>query len=339
MLRPVASTLLVCTSLCTSLAAQNSVTSPKGFDSKEGNTIFYASTNRRYQSLDNTNTGSVLPIKYLALRRDTGSASTAGASTVDATLYMGEADMAVVNTDMDSNFLPGTRKTVFPKAQVNWPDWSSQTPSPGPFDLRFPFAGGSIFLYLGNNALVWDLTLENGTNTGNRFDRDFTSPSRATGSSLGSGCSGFSLTSYAQSNGPGGGAYSMRFGAFARSGPANQPIALSLALKDANATVPGFCATLHAVPLAVVPLGVSDASGNTSATYLQTKFNSNFNGAQIYSQAFGPGAPLALSNGSSVAMPTSSATTGHEASYIWRSVGGTTTFLSAGGSYIAQLGL
>ncbi|MCA8957821.1 MAG: hypothetical protein KDC87_17225, partial [Planctomycetes bacterium] len=79
--------------LCGSAIAQ-SFTSPAGLSSTEGNASFFASTNRRYMGIDASNTTQVATIKSFAMRRDKNSTSSAGASTVDLTLAIGETNMA-----------------------------------------------------------------------------------------------------------------------------------------------------------------------------------------------------------------------------------------------------
>ncbi|MCB9872527.1 MAG: hypothetical protein H6837_21930, partial [Planctomycetes bacterium] len=301
------------TSLALSLLASTgfaqSFTSPAGLSSTEGNAVFYASTNRRYMGIDATNTNQVATIKSFGLRRDKGVASTAGASTVDLTLTIGETNMGVVYSEFDKNFLPGKSTLVFPKKNVNWPDWSLPSTTPAPFDFTVSLV--TTYVYVGpssKNALVWDLKLENGTNTGNLLDRDYTSYSSGASTALGSGCSGFSLTAYMRSNGAGMPNYGMRLLAGVTNAPASTPVALSIALTDANATIPGICTTVHALPIAILPLGVSDTSGTLYDVYYQTKYDMALNGINLISQAFASsGGALTLSNGRNTAMPTSSA--------------------------------
>lgn len=322
--------------LLTASVAQG-VTSPKGLDSTEGNAFFFASTNRRYQSIDNTHKGSVLSIKSFHMRRDKSRTSRSGASTVDFTLDMGEADMSVVCSDFDCNYLRGTRKNVFPRMNVSWPDWGAASPTPAPFD--FGVTLNAPFLHLGINALVWDLTLQNGTNSGNIFDRDYTFYTSGSGTTLGPGCSGFNLNTQMQSNGPGGGNYGMRFRAYCTNAPPSTAIGWSLALTDSNLTIPGFCAKVHALPLLVLPLGMSNSTGRVGALYYQTAYSASLNGLTLVSQAFGDNSgSIALSNGQSATMPTNPATTGHEACYLWKSLTRSTNFVFYGGSILARLG-
>ncbi|MCA8957822.1 MAG: hypothetical protein KDC87_17230 [Planctomycetes bacterium] len=340
-MKHLASTAVVLGTLATGAFAQ-SFTSPAGLSSTEGNAFFFASTNRRYMGIDATNTSQVATIKSFALRRDKGSSSTAGASTVDLTLTIGETNMAAVYSEMDRNFLPGKRTVVFPKTNVNWPDWGGASTTPAPFDFKVSLT--TTYLYVGlssGNALVWDLKLENGTNTGNYFDRDFTFYTTGTSTVLGSGCSGYSLSTNFQSNGPAMPKFGMRLRAGVTNAPASSPVTLSVGLADANATIPGFCTTLHAVPVAMLPMGVADTSGRVYDAYFNTPYDMALNGFNLYTQAFSiSGASLALSNGRKDVMPTVTTTLGHDACYLWSSL--TTTpnnsTVFTGGSILAEFG-
>ncbi len=326
--------LAVCTPVATS---QTTFTSPKGLDTTEGNTLFFASTNRVYQGIDASNLKTVAVLKKFAMRRDMGSASSGGASTVDATLTIGETNMGIVHSNPVRNF--SVKKTlVFPTKNIIWPDWGAASPTPAPFDFQIPFA--TTYIYLGVNALVWDLKLQNGTNTGNRFDRDFTFYTTGGKASLSPGCSGFTLAQVMESNGPALTNYGMRLKAGVTNAPPSAPVSLSLAVVDANLTVPGFCAKLHALPLVILPIGVSNASGQVFNCYWNVPFAASLNGFTLITQAFSSlGGGLVLSNGVSSTMPTNAATAGHEAGYVWHSLAGNPNgFVFHGGSIVVQFG-
>lgn len=75
--------------------------------------------------------------------------------------------------------------------------------------------------------------------------------------------------------------------------------------------------------------------------YYQTKYDMALNGINLISQAFASsGGALTLSNGRNTAMPTSSATTGHDACYLWSSLttspNRSTVF--TGGSILVEFG-
>jgi hypothetical protein len=312
-------------------------TSPKGLSSTEGNTLFYASTNRVYQGIDATHKGTVWVMKEFAMRRDKVTASTAGASTVDATLTIGETNMTIVHSDPTRNF--SVKKTlVFPKKNINWPDWSLASPTPAPFDFKIPFS--TSYIYLGLNALVWDLTLENGTNTGNKFDRHFTFYKTGTTALLSAGCASFAHTAVLESNGPALANYGMRLKAGIKGGPPAAPVSISLAVADANATVPGWCAKLHAIPLAILPIGVANSTGQVFNCYWNFPFDVSMNGFSLITQAFSvSGGGLVLSGGRTSIMATNAATTGDEAGYVWHTLGRDPNgFVFHGGSIVVQFG-
>jgi len=324
------------------------VSSPKGLLTTEGNAAFALSTNRRYQGIDNTHSGNVMVIKEFAMRRNgTGnSASTAG--TVDVTLDMGLANMGVMFGEMDKNHLTGTRKNVFKKTGVNFPNWGGPTTSPpAKFDFIVPFT--STFIYLGKNALLWDLTLKNGPRSGS-VDRDYVFYKSTTGSALGTGCtatgqvSTFNHTMALQSNGAAMPRFGVRIVVGASNGPKSTGLLLSLAVADSNFTVPGWCSKVHAVPLAIAPLTKTDATGLLRNHFLSGPYSLGTSGIKIVSQLFavdtGQVGSIALSNGRSGSIPVPP-TGGHEAAYIWSSAATTpnsSSYVFSGGSIIARFG-
>lgn len=327
-------------------AQTNYVSSPAGLLSTEGNATFYLGTNRRYQGIDNTHSGKVMVLKSFSLRRNgtTSTANTAG--NVDVTLDIGLANMGIMFGEMDKNHLTGTRKNVFNKTGVAFPNWGGSTTNPpAKFDFVVPFT--TTFLYLGKNALIWDLVLKNGP-TGGQVDRDYVFYKSQTASSLGGGCtvtgqtSPFSHTMSLQNNGAAMPNFGMRLVAGASNGPKNSPLLLSLAASDSNLTVPGWCSKVHAVPLAMVPLSKTDASGQLLNHFLGGPYSATAAGFRICSQLFGLDAgqvgSIALSNGriGNIPLPPNG---GHEAAYIWCSLSTTpngSNYIFYGGSIIAQ---
>jgi hypothetical protein len=330
-------TFVLAFAACANSVASQSFTSPKGLGSTEGNTLFYASTNRVYQGIDATNRGTVAVIKTFAMRRDKVTASTAGASRVDATLTVGETNMTVVHSDDTRNF--SVKKTlVFPKKNINWPDWGGASPTPAPFDFKIPFS--TNYIYLGANALVWSLVLENGTNRGNKFDRDYTFYKTGTTKLLSAGCASFAHTAVMESNGPGMKSYGMRLKAGITGGPAAAPVSLSLAVADANLKLPFFCATLHALPLAILPVGVTTGAGQIFNCYWNVPFDAALNGLALFTQGFSVQASgLLLTGGRHSTMITNATTAGHDAGYVWHTYGANTNgYVFHGGSIVVQFG-
>ncbi len=324
---------------CTHCVASQTTTftSPKGLAATEGNTLFYASTNRVYQGIDATHKGTVRVIKEFAMRRDKVTASTPGASTVDATLTIGETNMTMVHSDPTRNF--SVKKTlVFPKKNINWPDWSTPSSTPAPFDFKIPFV--TNYIYLGRYSLVWNLTLENGTNTGNKFDRDYTMYKSGTSALLSPGCASFAHGAVMESNGPAMTNYGMRLKAGVTGGPPSAPVSMSLAVADANYSLPAFCAKVHAIPLVVLPMGVAGSTGRVFNCYWNIPFDAALNGFSMVTQAFSVlGGGLVLSGGRTSMMATNGATTGHEAGYVWHSKTAISNgYVFHGGSIVVQFG-
>jgi hypothetical protein len=248
---------------------------------------------------------------------------------------------------MDLNYVPASRTTVFPKQQVNWPDWGTTSPTPLAFDFRVTLP--NPYAYLGTSALIWDLVLENGTYTSHNFDRQYTSATTATPTVLGTGCTvtgqtlPFLLTQQAQSNGPSFPAYGMRLRSGCTRAPANAPVALSLALTDANLNLgAAFCSTVHAIPLVTIPNGSANASGTVSDMYYNFPYDAALQGVKFVTQAFASdNGALVLSNGRAATMPTTFPASGESSAYIWCSL---TTVPNAGtvlhgGNILAELGL
>ena len=134
--------------LCSTALAQ-SVTSPRGLDTTEGNAAFNHFVGpRRFMSIDNTHAGTPLVIRQLGFRRNGNVTQTgAGPRTFDLTVDMGGAYYGDIDLAFDSNYLAGTRVNVFPQTSVNFPDWNANVGAPAPFSAFF--FGGSMVIQLG----------------------------------------------------------------------------------------------------------------------------------------------------------------------------------------------
>lgn len=326
-------------SLTTTTAAQvTSYTFPKGFNTTAGNASFFGGTDRRYMGIDNTHQALVAQFKTFALRRKGSSATAAITTSADVTLELGESEMDVVYSEMDRNYIPNSRTMVFPTQTVNW-TLPAVAAAPAPFDVKISLA--TPYLYLGLKPLVWDLKLEKVPSTFS-IDRDFTFYSSGSSVNLGAGCSSFDLNSVMETNGPALPQHGMRLRVSMRSAPASVPVSLSIATSDANATVPGFCAKVHAIPLLALPMGMSSSTGQVFNHYFNAPYTASFQGLSLVTQAYAPGTTgLALSTGESSTMPSSTQTNGHESLYIWaplsRVPNNGTAF--TGGSILVQMGI
>lgn len=130
----------------------------------------------------------------------------------------------------------------------------------------------------------------------------------------------------------------------ATNGPKSTTLLLSLAVQDSNLTIPVWCSKVHAVPLAIAPLNMTDATGRLLNHFLAGPYISTATGLRVVSQLFGLDTgqvgSIALSNGSTATIPAPPAG-GHEAAYIWSSLSTTpnnSAYVFTGGSLIARFG-
>ena len=324
--------------LATALAAQG-VTSPRGFNAVEGNTVFSHFTgSRRLQQIDYTQNGAPLVISSLAFRRNGGVAS-ASIRTFDFKVDLGRCDFGAYSTKLDSNFIAGTRTTVFNQTAVSFPDWSAPQPTPAPFDFKVVFP--APYVYLGLDALVIDFEhTNNSTTAGLSIDREFNGPtSPPAGALLGTGCiaTGNSLAFAHTANA---GNYdsvpTTAYGFRLRVSGTNPPAAGGVVcfLDAVNQNLSGLlCSTVYAFPLVTLPLASSGTA--IEDVGLGFTYNPSLIGATVYSQlaAFDAGQtpiPVVVSNGRATSIPgTPSAGVQHRCSYGWYSIPSTTGFAAS----------
>ena len=323
--------------LLSSLVVAQGVTSPRGLNSVEGNTVFYHwQGNRRFQQIDQGQAGTPMVIQSISWRRNGNVAQTPGASTLDFKLDLGRGNFGAVSTLLDNNFLAGTRTSVFNQTAVNFPDWTANVPGPAPFDFKVVLP--TPYVYTGTDALVIDFVHLNGSATGLlQTDRDFIgSTSHTAGTLLGTGCvasgntAAFSHTSGMLNadvlptpvNG-------MRLQFGGNYAPAGSPVTALLDVVNQNLS--GIlCKTLYAGPLVTIPLGMPVGTTNTIPT-ISYGFPNNpaAVGAVLYSQLLALDAsqtplPIAISNGRQTTMPSASAAAPHRCSYAYTSLPSTT---------------
>jgi hypothetical protein len=353
--------LLAAAALAAAAGAQSPVTSPRGFDTTEGNASFNhftpvgSTVGRRFQQIDNTQGGTPFLIQGIGWRRD-GGASGGGSNvpprTLDLEVTMGSVNMGVLTRVFDDNYTPGTRQTVFTKKSVNMPDWSGNAGTPAPFD--FTVMLDTPFVYLPPGALVVDFTHENlvynppGPTGGSSVDRAYVGATTATGAVLGSGCiastgsGAFSQLMRLENNGPSMPDFGMRMRVSATNAPFSTPVALNIDLSDQNLTIPGLCTTLHAGPVASLMLGVADGAGAIPETSISFRYFPQFIGAQLVTQLAAldpiqPGIPAVLSNGRIAAFPNDPASASLECVYAWASLPSPSGTLFFGGGLVLQL--
>ena len=308
------------------LAAQ--VTSPRGFDTIEGNNLFlHWAAPRRFQQLDQSNAGTPMVVSAIAWRRDGSVVQSAPAHVFDLQVDMGHGDFGAIHQKLDENFRPGSRTTVFNQVRVAFPDWSANLGAPAPFDFRIQLT--SPFAYHGNDALVIDFSYANSTATSViQTDREFNgtfAPSQ--GSRLGTGCvasgmaSPFTHVAYMANNDvvpvP---AYGMRFGLAGSNAPAGAPVLLFLDYQDRGLS--GLlCSTLHCLPVVSLTLS-ADATGLLPNLDLGFAHDASLAGASVYSQLLAidlgqSPIPLVVSNGEQTSMPAVATPAVHRCAYGW----------------------
>lgn len=91
--------------------------------------------------------------------------------------------------------------------------------------------------------------------------------------------------------------------------PANAPAWLNIATNDANLTVPGLCAAVHALPTIQLPLGTADAAGRIPTQTWRLPYLAALRTTTLFMQAIAfdagqSGLPLALSNDQQCRWPT-----------------------------------
>jgi hypothetical protein len=338
--------------VCSALPAQT-FTSPNGLDTIEGSGFYgHWAAPRRFQQIDETNRGAPRAVRSLAWRRD-GMGGVTGARTLELTIKLGNGRLEVVSAEFDKNFTsPPT--TVFPKATVNFPDWTQVPPAPpAPFDFVANFT--TPWVYLGNTALVIDFAVENPSvvsvaNT----DRDGPIPFAVLTQVLGQGCvatgqnTPFTHVLSVGNNGPALGQFAMRIGVGVTAAPANANVLLGIATSDANLSIPGLCANVRALAAITLPLGAANASGAIPNLYYSFPHDPNVQGSPLVTQVYAldpgqPGIPVVVSDGRLVAsFPSSSSMVGHKCCYLVGALPGTTSTgngVSYANGLVMRLGL
>ncbi len=325
--------------------------SPAGYLTTEGNAAFFFwGPQRRLMGIDRTNVGGPQTWSRAAWRRDGTSAANAGYGprTFDLTMRMGHSGFAVLHTRFDANYLvPAT--TVYTTKPTNFPDWTNPpTTPPAAFDFEIPF--DVPFNYAGTRALIWDIDMNNSTNTAIvPLDRQYVGVTQTTGTAAGTGCistgqaTPFSHTMFLQNGGAATNPAGMTLGFGGTFAPAGAPMFLSLDVVASNVSVPFLCTAIRAMPTVVLSLGAADASGTFTERSLAFAYNASVQGGTFATQliALDAGQPtpflaLSLSNGRSAIMPGPS-TGSLPACYLWASGTAPTGTVFLGGAPIVRL--
>lgn len=306
--------------LCVALGAATcdataQFTTPANWGSTEGNTTYQSfGADARVMVIDRSNAGTSMTMTNIAFRREGFGASTrATPRTFDMTIRLGHGDFGLIEGAMDRNYrTPAT--VVFTTKPASLPDWTGVTMQPpAKFDFVLPF--DVPFRYDGVRALVWDYTIQNSTNTTDvAADMQFDTYSTAPGSSLGPGCTTAGQTApYKQgiefgNLGAGHDPFAMQLRLSATGAPRFVSVFMNFALTDANQTVPGACAKLHAAPLVSAAVGTTDHTGTMYERLFAFPYDMSLQGLTLYSQMLSfdssqSGLPLSVSDGARSTVP------------------------------------
>jgi hypothetical protein len=275
-----------------------------------------------YMEVHTTWKGTIVPLGNVRFRRAWNYAANAAAvkRTADVTFKVGEGNAATFSSTFASNFIGGKSTLVFPKTQVNMPDWTNKTGlMPDIWTLTLPFT--TKYIYLGKNDFVWEVFYDKPSVTspsGYQADRSSSwgnsptqNPRQSDYIKYGTGCTATGRSA-AMSNqivfynaGP---ASQMRLTITVANNPSKQMLTLALGLKSANLTVPGWCTKLLINPLIFLPLGTTDANGVLLSSPVSINFPYTANGlyvpafTQVYARDPGKVGGIALSNGAAAFM-------------------------------------
>ncbi len=314
-----------------SVAAQ--ITTPVGYNTVEGNAVFFHFGGvRRFQSIDNTQPGLAVWNSF-ALRRDgTTALNTAYvARTFDYQVRFASGAPAVISNTMEENLVAPT--TVYALRPTSFPDWQNPPATPpAPFD--FSVTLDAPYVHTGG-AFIWDIEHSNNSQAGTvTMDRHYNAYLSSAGVLIAGsvGCiatgraAAFAHTTAMRNGGPTGGSIGMHLQVTPTNCPSSSPVLLSIDAIDSALTVPFLCATLHAFPTIILPIGTSSATGTLTAKHLTFPHINSMVGTSLVSQLVSPDIglsapflPLALSNGRTTTMPANPTAPSESACYIWTS--------------------
>jgi hypothetical protein len=333
-------------------AAFAQVTTPVGYNTVEGNAVFFHFTGSRlFQSIDASQATTPATFTRFALRRDGASAASASyaARTVDYEVTLGPGNIGQISGDLTQNLAGST--VVHALRNVSMPDWTNPpvTP-PAPFDfavmLDAPYTHGG-------GPLMWMVRYANSSvTTQTVIDRQFNQHLSASGALLtGSvGCIAtgrtvaFGHTTAMRNGSASAGALGMHLQVTTTNAPSSAPVMLSIDTVDSNLTLPFLCTTLRALPTVLLTLGTSSATGTLPVQHLNFGYVPSAIGASLVTQLISidpgqpaPFLPIALSTGRSTTMPADPAAPSSAAAYAFSTLPATTGTFFFGGCAIAEL--
>lgn len=316
--------LLLGLDLAPAAAAQIVQTAPAGFlNTTSGGSVgqpFSAQASTRAQFCHPSLIGTAIPaIVALNLRRDTTSfRGTNVARTVVLDVALGHGSIGTFDETFAANFSVN-RTQVAANRSVNLPDTTflqGNQQNPEPWTSRVPL--DQAFSYDGVNALIIEVAVRSTTSPNNGYYVDAGTATSGgqmlnlrNGVTNETGCIAtgrfgpmfLSTTAYSHVQGT-----MMRLGATIARAPATVPVVLYVSAVDANLTIPGLCARLHALPQIEIPLGVATANGDVTQQFFRFGFVSSLLAAPLFVQAVAfdagqAGLPVVVSNDQALTWP------------------------------------
>jgi len=326
-------------------AQSQTVLSPVGVGTGDGSTAnsfpWASGTVRRYMQVHSDIKGTPKVINKLAWRRDgAGTTSSTATRAVDLELYMGNSVEWSSASFVISNNYTAAPSLVLPRQVVNFGPLLA-VGNPAPAEMAVPLS--TPFVYAGVKSVAWEAVVYSNTATGSWPSIDVHQSTLASTPAIttsGAGCirgGGTVAMSLVASHADTGGLYSI--GAYILNAPVTAPTVLAIGTTNPNLPVTGLCGNLYTDLAAMIPVGLTDASGaikNVSETSSYASPNmvftapNTFPGAQLFLQAHSIDAastsllPICNSNGLAVTVPAISNTRIVECTRIFNNVGGTT---------------
>lgn len=302
---------LVAAVFCASLAAQNYTVSPASLTNTTGNggnTIPWWSATHRYQQIHGDMRNRVLLVLGVALRRSSGGPYAAAvARTIDAEMFMGNADYATASTSFAGNYVGTPTNTVLRK-MINCPDLVNTVSTPEPWLVQFPH--DAPFVYTGRNDAAWELKIYSTTSTGvysiDVYSGSLLGTYTLTGERVGIGCTATGRSTpmtlgstFRTISATGSDTHDLAWAV--ANAPANALTMLFLDTQGVNLPIPGLCTNLTAGPLVMVG-GTADGAGAFTLRLANIPFDPTVVNLQLHAQAIcpdagQPGLQFALTNG------------------------------------------
>lgn len=299
----------------------------------------------RYMQIHTDLRAGPMLVREIGFRRqDFGPGPPMVARTIDCELFVGNGDYATSTQTFATNYLAPPANVVVRKL-VNLPDITASVSSPEPFLILFPF--DLLFVYLGLQDLVWDLSTYSNTAATMLYAVDgHTHGSSAMPSMLGTGCfvtgQTSSMTQFTPLSAVPGPLPVLAMTLAFTFGPRNAPSSFMLGTSAVMTPIPGLCSFGMGNVVATL-FGTTDANGGL-ALYGSAPWTPSFAGQRLYAQGAAYDATstwpvrVAVSNVTATTVP--SLPSLPPVRRIWGPVTaatGTTDFVPGGGLWPFQL--